>query len=79
MTATITYRDNQPDNEGRRHFLCEWESAETGYFRNEPGLFGQVFFTKPETVIEDFKKRGFEIAINENPTFPKFKTLEKLK
>jgi hypothetical protein len=61
LKVWITYRDKKPDGEGRRHFLTEWESNATGFFRNEPGIFGQVSFTQPEKVKEYFEKKGFEI------------------
>jgi len=57
----VTFRDNGPDNEGRRHFLLEWESNHIGYFKNETGLFGQIFFTQPEKEIYSFIKKDYEI------------------
>ena len=57
----VTFRDSAPDSEGRRHFLLEWERDEIGYFRNETGLFGQVFFTQPEQSIESFIRKDYEI------------------
>lgn len=45
----ITYRDERPDGEGRRHFLAEWENR------------GQVSFTQPEIVKEYFENKGFEV------------------
>lgn len=57
----ITYRDEKPDGEGRRHFLTEWESNQTGYNMNEHGLQGQVSYTQPEKVKEYFERKCFEI------------------
>ena len=52
---------SEKDNLGRQEFLLEWPDNNLGYYMNEKGLKGQIFYCILDEKIKSFREKEYNI------------------